>query len=691
MKTPRFPHFVISLSIVLMLLCFTGQGLAADYNTTATFSADNVSTVAPGDSQRIDIIDDEFWGVEWGSYDDPIRKTYGNNDIVADEWGDFGYYAAFTTSGRIGLTAEAAFDYGTMDINAPLDINMQTSKENYTTTVSTDYSILSGAGFETSGTEGNFGVSFLTDYVFNYYVGAAAGFGTSSSKAEYEKFSQTPIIDIDQNSAPVNETLLGGLVNVTAQIPNVVASDTFNTASGLSGDVNSSLLTASDSSSDSILGVGFDVDKAFNYATGLPTEVSFDLYNDTLEVGLDVSGSLIQAEVGAVASLSQDFTVTMNPEVHLDFDRPVWARVGADGEFLVTTHIETDLGTDLEIITPRMVRTATTYSLEWAVSNNSNIDIDAWLDLAIGNLSVDIGYGFSSWGTDISLWEDRFETELASVSVYDETWRISGQDIAGENFLLNFDSELFSMLDKAIDETNQTFIVAPSSIDARDDLSTIIKEKEENTATTPDPNAPKDLFTENGDLYGFLANNYNSDGDSERVDYLDGFARYSLLEILKDYDPANANYFDFLLDVTGIYNLGIDFQPLFDDAGLLVTGLVASFYNLDFLLEDAGGGTTSGGPISSFNPYIALSDVPFLADLGLDNLLGTSFAFFYNDLVGMTDLTVYQNSLQNRASFDYAYSSLEQFIEPVPEPATILLFGSGLIGLFWYGRKRKKV
>lgn len=36
------------------------------------------------------------------------------------------------------------------------------------------------------------------------------------------------------------------------------------------------------------------------------------------------------------------------------------------------------------------------------------------------------------------------------------------------------------------------------------------------------------------------------------------------------------------------------------------------------------------------------------------------------------------------------YSSEDPGPDPVPEPSTILLLGSGLLGLGWYGRKRKK-
>jgi hypothetical protein len=36
----------------------------------------------------------------------------------------------------------------------------------------------------------------------------------------------------------------------------------------------------------------------------------------------------------------------------------------------------------------------------------------------------------------------------------------------------------------------------------------------------------------------------------------------------------------------------------------------------------------------------------------------------------------------------YAYSEFQAFGTPIPEPATMLLLGSGLIGLAGYGRKK---
>ena len=37
----------------------------------------------------------------------------------------------------------------------------------------------------------------------------------------------------------------------------------------------------------------------------------------------------------------------------------------------------------------------------------------------------------------------------------------------------------------------------------------------------------------------------------------------------------------------------------------------------------------------------------------------------------------------------FIYETTLAAVAPVPEPSTILLFGSGLFGLAWYGRKRK--
>ena len=668
MKTQYFLCITICFSIFFTLTCFSRPVLAADFNTSATFTANDVSTVASGDSRTL-TLSDEFWGLNWNVAGGIGNPVYGDGDTSND---NTGYYIGIETDGRIGVYAEAYYDYGTMDINAPLDINMHTSDSGATTTVNTDYSILSGAGFSTTGASGSVDVGFLADARFAYTAAASfLGEGISTHN------SYDPLVNVSLFEASVayGQTYLNantyGVLDFGADLPDAASTEgSVTTASGLSGLVDASTRTASTSQTDSVLTVTGDLDWLATLLTSVPLSVNPSLSNETLGIDIGITATALDVELVGEISLNRNFDVTMTPSVHLEFDRPVFI----DGISGPVNNVSALLGSEIDIISQDVIGVTTTYSLNWSIRNRTSVDTDASLNLTAGELSASVKLpGIDRFDPPSlgPLYSDTFTTPSIGVDIYNERWSLSGEDIAGANFLLNFDSRLVDMLNRSLDETTNTFTETPASIAARGTLGTIIQEKN----TTPDPDAPKDLFTENQDLYWFLASNYNLDNSSERVNWISGGSdRYEFYEILLAYDVTNTEYFQFLLDDS--FELGIDFQPLLEDG--LITGLMASFYSLEYQTPDSS---------CTFCPDPELETL--LSNLGLDNLIGTSLAFFYNDIVDMTDLTVYQNAVGSPASFAYAYSSLEQYIEtPVPEPATILMFGIGLLSLSWYSRRR---
>ncbi|SHJ35425.1 PEP-CTERM protein-sorting domain-containing protein [Malonomonas rubra DSM 5091] len=83
---------------------------------------------------------------------------------------------------------------------------------------------------------------------------------------------------------------------------------------------------------------------------------------------------------------------------------------------------------------------------------------------------------------------------------------------------------------------------------------------------------------------------------------------------------------------------------------------------------------------------------PYSFDLSSFLMEGTNtLSIIVNDTnAGINGYTTEFVGSQQYSSFRFLANVNYSEVAPVPEPSTVLLLGSGLLGLGWYGRKRKK-
>lgn len=155
-----------------------------------------------------------------------------------------------------------------------------------------------------------------------------------------------------------------------------------------------------------------------------------------------------------------------------------------------------------------------------------------------------------------------------------------------------------------------------------------------------------------------------------------------------------------LWDPTSLFNWGFNFSPFVSGT---ITSATLTIVTID--MEDNGQGDGLGGEpyddklfldgielvgafdevyTSDANIYSYIS--PNVSVFNLDSSYFTSF----NDGILNVQLNSYGGTNKDFIAIDYALLTVNGDIEPVPEPASMLLFGTGIVGLAGSRLRRKK-
>ena len=148
-----------------------------------------------------------------------------------------------------------------------------------------------------------------------------------------------------------------------------------------------------------------------------------------------------------------------------------------------------------------------------------------------------------------------------------------------------------------------------------------------------------------------------------------------------DIGPCNGS----TTNVGGEFRYDTGSFPVGADRGIASAGYIGGAANFGGSNLDA----PSNGAVNGINFGIISLDSTFTPNGGLSGepLIRNNVVFVLTGVSGLSESDI------SHVSFQYGTATNEPNVPggtPVPEPATLLLLGSGLMGMGWFGRKRLK-